>query len=564
VEFPNRSTPHIESDMTYAQKKQIIGTIQRLVPAYAPVPQSIEVLAKLSELTNDLVRVYQSEGRLRENPFTEAAQRRIYLYEDLVRSAIADRVILVTGGEGCVGQALLTSLVDLGAKRIVSIDKAQTDESRLLGAAQLTYEIVDIRDRNAVEQIFDQVRPQIVFHLAAQRSPGLAEVEIRETITTNLIGTGNVIHCCGLYQVEKCIFSSTGKASRYYTADVYAGSKKICEWLFAKAALAGKTSYAAVRFTHILDNSLIETKIDRGIEAGLVNLHKPDIDLLPQNVSEANYLLLNGLVEAVPQELKLLIVRDLGWPIDLLELPLYKIAQSGKKVPLYFNGLQAGYDEPLFHGQFDPSLGTEVNPLINAIEDADRSYDSSGTMVITKMSAFDIDELDRQVALIARLAQDPNFPEAQLKAVQARGIKSIATSLMLRIPPDRLLQVLKCGVNPRLFAAQGLSVKIHLDVLSILLCSLCGRLDCLDPSKIDLVSFPAIIELLQQLPELATEAAYLDSFVKSSIDRLPQFDLEESTSTLIKAARITPKPPIGDNSDSLPKTLESLTLSQVE
>jgi NADP-dependent 3-hydroxy acid dehydrogenase YdfG len=550
--------------MTYAQKKQIIGAIQRLVPAYAPVPQSIEVLTKLAELTNDLVRVYQSEGRLKENPFTEAAQRRIHLYEDLVRSAIADKTIIVTGGEGCVGQALLTSLVDLGAKRIVSVDKAQIDKSQLVGAKQLTYQTVDIRDRSAVEQIFDLIRPQIVFHLAAQRSPGLAEIEIRETITTNLIGTENIIHCCALYQIEKCIFSSTGKASRYYTVDVYAGSKKICEWLFAKAALAGKTIYAAVRFTHILDNSLIETKIDRGIEAGLVNLHKPDIDLLPQNVSEANYLLLNSLVEAVPQELKLLIVRDLGWPIDLLELPLYKIAQSGKKVPLYFNGLQVGYDEPLFHGQFDPSLGTEVNPLINAIEDADRSYDKSGTMVITKMSEFDIDELDRQVALITRLAQDPNFPESQLKAVQAKGIKSIATSLMLRIPPDRLLQVLKCGVNPRLFAAQGLSVKIHLDVLGMLLRSLSGRLDCLDLSKIDIVSFPAIVELLQELPELATEVAYLDSFVKSAIDRLHQFDFEESTSALIKAARITPKPPSGDNSKSLPKTLESRKLSQVE
>jgi NADP-dependent 3-hydroxy acid dehydrogenase YdfG len=524
--------------MTHAQKNQIIGAIQRLVPAYAPVPRfseretapTIEVLAKLTELTHDLVLLYQNEGRLRENPFAEAAQRRIHLYEDLVRSAIADKIILVTGGEGCVGQALLTSLVDLGAKGIVSIDKAQTDKSLLVEATQLTYQTVDLRDRSAVEQIFNRVRPQIVFHLAAQRSPSLAEIEIRQTITSNIIGTGNIIHCCDFYQVEKCIFSSTGKASRYYTADVYAGSKKICEWLFAKAALAGKTVYAAVRFTHILDNSLIESKIERGIEAGLVNLHKPDIDLLPQNVSEANYLLLNGLVEAVPQELKLLIVRDLGWPIDLLELPLYKIVRSGKKVPLYFNGLQAGYDEPLFHGQFDPHLGTEVNPLINAIEDNDRTYDLSGTMVITKMSEFDLDELDRQVALITRLALDPNFPESQLKAVQARAIKSIATSLMSRIPPDRLLKVLKCGVNPRLFAAQGLSVKIHQDVLGILLRSLVGRLECLEGlDPVDIVGLPAIVELLQQLPELATEVAYLDSFIKSVIFRSIRFNRVDAT-----------------------------------
>jgi NADP-dependent 3-hydroxy acid dehydrogenase YdfG len=530
VQFPDRSTSHIESNMTYAQKNQIIGAIQRLVPAYAPVPRSTEVLSQLTQLTNDLVRVYQSEGRLRENPFTEAATRRIHLYKDLVRAEIAGKTILVTGGEGCVGQALLTSLVELGGSQIVSLDKAKIDRSQLVHTPQVTYQTIDIRDRSAVKHLFGKIRPQIVFHLAAQRSPGLAEVEIRETITSNLIGTSNIIHCCETYNIEKCIFSSTGKASRYYTADVYAGSKKICEWLFAKAALTSKTIYAAVRFTHILDNSLIEIKIDRGIEAGLVNLHKPDIDLLPQNVSEANYLLLNGLVEAVPQQLKLLIVRDLGWPIDLLELPLYKIARSGKKVPLYFNGLQVGYDEPLFHGQFDPSLGTEVNPLINAIEDADRTYDRSGTMVITKMSEFDIDALDRQVALITRLAQDPNFPESELKAVQAKCIKSISTSLMSRIPADRLLQVLKCGVNPRLFAAQGLSVGIHVDVLGMLLRSLSGRLECLDSiDRQKLACFPSIVELLQQLPGLATEISYLNSFVNSHVPRSDRQALESRT-----------------------------------
>ena len=150
---------------------------------------------------------------------------------------------------------------------------------------------------------FATVQPEIVFHLAAQRLPGLAEIEVRETISSNLIGTCNIIEACQTHKVEKCIFSSTGKASRYYTGDVYAASKKLCEWLFAKAALAGNTVYAAVRFTHILDNSSIEDKVAKGIENGLVNLHKPDIDLLPQNVSEANYLLLNGLVEAVPHQI---------------------------------------------------------------------------------------------------------------------------------------------------------------------------------------------------------------------------------------------------------------------
>ncbi len=518
--------------MTYAQKKQIIGAMQRLVPAHAPVPRSVEVLASLTELTNDLIRVYQSQGKLRENPFTEAAERRIHLYEDLIRSEVTGKVVLVTGGEGCVGQALITSLLDLGAGQIVCLDKANSPSGNLVQSEGLVYRTVDIRDAAAVTATFGAIRPQIVFHLAAQRLPGLAEIEIRETITTNLIGTCNIIQACQMYQVEKCMFSSTGKASRYYTADVYAASKKLCEWLFAKAALTGTTIYAAVRFTHILDNSSIEDKIAKGIENGIVNLHKPDIDLLPQNVSEANYLLLNGLVEAVPQQLKMLIVRDLGWPIDLLELVLYKIAQSGKKVPLYFNGLQAGYDEPFFHGQFDPTLGTEVNPLISAIKDIDRTYDRSGTMVISKMSKFSIVELDRQVAAVIELASDPNFPESQLKAVQARAIKAVATTIFARIAPQRVLSILTQGVNPKLFAAQGVDVKVFRDVLAIVLGGIFGRLNRPeDFTPADVANLPDVIQLLRQIPELATEICYLESFVArvsdqpnqtESIEDLPQ------------------------------------------
>ncbi len=525
--------------MTYAQKKQIIGAMQRLVPAHAPVPQSVEVLSSLTELTNDLIRVYQGEGKLRENPFTEAAERRIHLYEDLIRSEISGKVVLVTGGEGCVGQALITSLVNLGAKQIVSLDKANSAADKLIQSAQLVYRTVDIRDGAAVMAIFADERPQIVFHLAAQRLPGLAEIEVRETITSNLIGTCNVIKACQTHRIEKCMFSSTGKASRYYTADVYAASKKLCEWLFAKAALAGDTIYGAVRFTHILDNSSIESKIGQGIEHGLVNLHKPDIDLLPQNVSEANYLLLNGLLEAVPRQLKILVVRDLGWPIDLLELVLYKIFQSGKKVPLYFNGLQAGYDEPFFHGQFDPTLGTEVNPLISAIEDVDRTYDRSGTMVITKMSEFSIDELDRQVAALIQLASNPHFPEQQLKAVQARAIEKIATSIFFRIPPHRVLSILTLGVNPKYFAAQGIDVKVFRDVLKIALRGLFGRLDRLeDFMPADAANLLATIKLLQQIPELAIEVSYLKSFIDRTLAQTDQDRISTAKMIAVEIDRV--------------------------
>jgi hypothetical protein len=65
--------------------------------------------------------------------------------------------------------------------------------------------------------------------------------------------------------VQQCVFSSTGKASRYFTAEVYAASKKIAEWQFAQAVQQGKVTYSMVRFTHTLDNSLVAQQIDERV-----------------------------------------------------------------------------------------------------------------------------------------------------------------------------------------------------------------------------------------------------------------------------------------------------------
>jgi NADP-dependent 3-hydroxy acid dehydrogenase YdfG len=524
--------------MTYAQKKQIIKAMQSLVPPHSIAPSCPEVLEKLTALTTDLIRAYRAEGKLKEHPFAEAAARRIHLYSDLIATRLQGKTVLVTGGEGCVGKSMLEPLLILGAKRVISVDRSRLPHGEVVEENEkLVYYPADIRDRASVAEIFDREQPEIVFHLAAQRSPSLAEIEIRDTITSNIIGTQNIIDLCETYAVEQCIFSSTGKASRYYTADVYAASKKLCEWLFSKAALKGKTVYAAVRFTHILDNSLIETKIEYGIEKGLVDLHKPDIDLLPQNVSEANHLLLNGLVEAIPGKLKILIVRDLGWPIDLLELPLLKILQSGKKIPLYFNGLKAGYDEPFFHGQFDPSLGTEVNPLINALEDPSRTYDRSGTMTIVEMPEFDPCELDRQVTALIQLAMDKKVPQTQLKALQAQSVRAVATSLARKVQPERLLRVLHCGINADFLRCQGVEIEAHRDVLGIILDGMYGRLDRVNNwmSK-DYTGLDLVIDSISSLPELATQTEYLKSAYRKAQQQAKISD--SRTHTLVATSEV--------------------------
>ncbi len=314
-------------------KAEIIKNIQQLVPPGSGEPKCAEVIADLQILTTELIQAYLDEGKLTEDPFSDVWNRQIHLYTKEISSLVYDKVVFITGGEGCVGTQLIKKLAQLGVKRIISVDKSRCADGDIIKYTcdrQVPHVLyaADVRDYHTLQHIFDTEKPNIVFHLAAQRLPWLAEISIRETVTTSIFGIQNIIRLCESHKVEQCVFASTGKASRYFTSEVYAATKKIAEWQFAKAAFQGDTTYSMVRFTHMLNNSSvcqqIEQKIDRGT---IVNLHAPERYIVGQNSNEAVYLLLNALVLSQPGKLKFLTVHNLGWPTETLEIALYKIIQ---------------------------------------------------------------------------------------------------------------------------------------------------------------------------------------------------------------------------------------------
>lgn len=496
-----------------ANKAELIKDLQQMLPPGSPEPQDSTIIAIVKTLTTAMIQAYKSEGKLQDDPLAESRERKIHLYETEVRNQLKGKVVLITGGEGCVGSHLLNKVKELGAQRVVSVDNARCHDSTpstLIGERAVFY-AADIRDYETLKRIFEAEKPAIVFHLAAQRLPGLAEIKIRDTITTNIFGTQNVIEMCEMFGVERCIFSSTGKASRYFTTEVYAASKKVAEWLFARAAQEGKVIYGAVRFTHIVENSIVSEEIDEKIQRGIVSFHAPNRFILGQNISEAVHLLLNAVVLSSPSHLKLLAVRNLGWPIDTLEIALFKIVRSGKSIPLYFKGLPPGYDEPFFYGQFNPSSRTEVNPLINALEDLLRTSDLSGDMVVTQVSPFSSSTLINQLSVLQILAADLDFPEAQLKKALARTVKEVTRSIFVQALPEQVLQILKWGVNPKRLKFEGISIEAHREIAGLLVQSLYGRLNQTNLGGVEKIRpwLDELVEVLAGLPGSDEEVAYL-------------------------------------------------------
>ena len=281
---------------------------------------------------------------------------------------IGGRDVLVTGGTGCIGSMLMEQLARLNPRKLVSVSRGATPARRRLPEAE--YQLVDIRNKSALAEVFAQTRPQVVFHLAAQRNPSLAELEVHRTVTTNIFGTRNVLELAVEREVPDIVVASTGKALRPYSPDVYAASKRAAEWLTARAAARGASRISAARFTHVVDNSIIAQRLRSWCKSGVIRLHGTDIDFYVQSATESAQLLLSSGLGGRADVVRMHAIRDLGWPVNLLDLALGMLVETRSQTPIYIAGYESGYERTPFPALYDPRTAGDISPLINMFEAA--------------------------------------------------------------------------------------------------------------------------------------------------------------------------------------------------
>jgi nucleoside-diphosphate-sugar epimerase len=346
----------------------VVEAIRAVAPPGMPRLED-STLTTLRDLTAQLIALRATEAASEEARFLSIADRTLCLPETELDARLAGATILVTGGTGCIGSRLLAELTTRATGPLVSVSRGVTTGwPRHLG---VDYRHADITDPDATEALIDQVRPDVIFHVAGQRDPGLAETELLRTVCTNVVGTRNVLAAACAAGTRQTVLASTGKALRLYTDDVYAASKRAAEWVAADAASSTDMLCSAARFTHVVDNSIIYRKLQAWADgAGVVRLHSPDTGFYVQSALESARLLLLACAAATPGELTIHAITDLGWPVSLLDLALGVLARTGSDAPLYFSGYDPGYEAESFPALYDPLTSGDVSPLINALEAA--------------------------------------------------------------------------------------------------------------------------------------------------------------------------------------------------
>ena len=325
------------------------------------------VVRRLRDLTQALL-ASKPEAQQEYQRFLDIAQRSIAPAGRDLDAWLRGKTILVTGGTGCIGSTLMAQLASFCPGRLVSVSRGSGHGWPRVRRAE--YVRADVRDRCRLAAIFGDVRPDVVFHVAAQRDPGLAEHEVHRTVTTNVLGTRNLIDVAAEFGVPDVVCASTGKAVRPYSPDVYTASKRAAEWLLSDAAARGGASYSAARFTHVVDNSIIYARLLDWCGSGVIRLHSADIVFYVQSALESAQLLLGAGAAGCPGALRVHAITDLGWPVSLLDVALGALAQTGSAAPIYFSGYDRGYEAAPFPGLYDPLTAGDVSPLLSAFEAA--------------------------------------------------------------------------------------------------------------------------------------------------------------------------------------------------
>jgi FlaA1/EpsC-like NDP-sugar epimerase len=255
--------------------------------------------------------------------------------------------VLITGAGGSIGSELARQVHKFGPSALVMLDR---DESAL-HAVQLSIfghgllndpntVLCDIRDRQALDKVFDEHRPEIVFHAAALKHLPMLERFPDEGWKTNVLGTLNLLGVSERHGVAHFVNISTDKAAD--STSVLGTTKRIAEQLTAWYAGRGKGHFISVRFGNVLGSrgSMLHT-FNAQIEAGgPITVTHPDVTRYFMTIPEACELVVQAGTMGRSGDVMVL---EMGTPVKILDVAKRMIELSNARgVEIVFTGLRPG------------------------------------------------------------------------------------------------------------------------------------------------------------------------------------------------------------------------------
>ena len=263
-----------------------------------------------------------------------------------IASYLSGKRVLVTGAGGSIGVELCRQIHKFAPAELIMLDRDETG----LQTAQLSVDghgllntpdvvLADIRDVPALTRIFQERRPEVVFHAAALKHLPMLQQYPEEAWKTNVIGTLNVLEAARSVDVLTFVNISTDKAAD--PTSVLGYSKRVAERLTAWTGTQTGRPYLSVRFGNVIGSRgsmlpLFTTMIERG---GPITVTHPEVTRYFMTIPEACQLVVQAGGIGKPGEVLIL---DMGEPVKILDVAKRMIEMSGKQIEIIFTGLRPG------------------------------------------------------------------------------------------------------------------------------------------------------------------------------------------------------------------------------
>ncbi|MGY1752157.1 polysaccharide biosynthesis protein [Blastococcus sp. SYSU D01042] len=290
---------------------------------------------------------------------------------DEIAGYLKGKRVLVTGAGGSIGAELCRQIHRFGPDELMMLDR---DESALHavslsihGEAQLHLPeviLADIRDGDALRELFLRRLPDVVFHAAALKHVNMLEQYASEGWKTNVLGTRNVLEAATSVGVSHFINVSTDKAAD--PVNVLGRTKRMAERLTATYARRGEGRFLSVRFGNVLGSrgSVLETFAAQIARGGPVTVTDPDVTRFFMTIPEAVELVIQAGAIGTGGEA---LVLDMGEPVRIADVAAQLIAMEGRPIQIRYTGLRPGekLHEELFGREETDSR--PVHPLISHV-----------------------------------------------------------------------------------------------------------------------------------------------------------------------------------------------------
>ena len=297
---------------------------------------SVSIVPHISELIDRPISINQ----IREiQPEDILGRETVKLDTAEIKQYLKNKTILITGAAGSIGSELSRQIANYDIKEIVLIDKEETALYELNGrirefiknnnlSGKLSFYLNDIRNKQHIERIFEEKKPDIIFHAAAYKHVPVLEKEIAEGVLNNVEATVQLTQLALKFKTKQFVYISTDKAVN--PASVMGATKRVGELFVKSLDNQNSTDFIAVRFGNVFASRgsvipIFERQIKEG---GPVTITHPECLRYFMTIAEAVQLILKAGSLGRNKNLYIL---DMGNPLKIEDI-------ARKLIDFYSNG----------------------------------------------------------------------------------------------------------------------------------------------------------------------------------------------------------------------------------